>query len=60
MIRKTNEIVQEHAVASCLESLQYFMDIDLDEKENLLQQLSVLSDTDAISRSEGKLLLTIH
>ncbi len=60
LVRKTNGIVQEFAVSQCIESLQNYMDINISEKENLMEQLKVLEDKDAISNQDGELLLKVQ
>lgn len=60
LVKKTNGVVQEFAVSKCIESLQNYMDIDISEEENLMEQLQILSDTDAVSSANGELLLKIQ
>ena len=60
LLDKTNKIVQDHAMNQCIESLQQYMDIDIDEKQNLLDQLKVMEGTDVTAPAEGELMLKIN
>ncbi|MEI6118473.1 MAG: hypothetical protein WCP92_04500 [bacterium] len=60
LLDKTNKIVQDHAMNQCIESLQQYMDIDIDEKQNLLDQLTVMEGTDVTAPAEGELILKIN
>ena len=50
LLKKTNSLVQEHAISQCIETLQSYMDIDISEQENLIENFKALTDTDAISQ----------
>lgn len=60
LVEKTNMIIQEHAMSQCIETLQKYMDIDIDEKENLLNTLEIMKGTDVVSPANGKLVLNIE
>jgi len=60
LINKTNNIVQEYAVSQCVEALQQYMDIDIASQKNLLEQLKVIQNPDAISASNGNMVLKIQ
>lgn len=60
LLKKTNSAVQEYAISQCIESLQSYMDIDISEQENLVENFKALTDTDAISHEGWELLFKIH
>lgn len=60
LAKKTNGIVQEFAVSQCVESLQHYMDVDVNAEKSLIEQLEVLEDKDAITAENGELLLKIQ
>ena len=49
LLKKTNSLVQEHAISQCIETLQSYMDIDVSQQKNLIENFKALTDTDAIS-----------
>lgn len=60
LVEKTNEIVQDHAMSQCVESLQQYMDIDINEKEKFLEEFNIMKGTDVVSPKEGELVLNIN
>ena len=60
LLDKTNKIVQDYAMNQCIESLQQYMNINIDEKQNLLDQLKVMKGTAVTSSTDGELMLKIN
>gem|GEM_PF-1697209 len=55
----TNEVIQQQAVAGCLDMLKIYMDIDISEQENVLDKLS-LNTKDLIKKDGEDIILDIH
>ncbi len=59
LLNMTNTLTQEIAIEQCMTTLQSYMDISIDQKESMLQQLKIDSTTDAVQnmvlRIDGKL-----
>jgi hypothetical protein len=59
LLERTNTIIQQSAIEQCLTALQKTMDIDIDEGKNILDQIQLDSDLDAIQENGDKFLLNL-
>ena len=59
LLATTNAMTQEIAVQRCVTSLQQYMDVNMSEKDNLLQQLKIKNSDNAVSTGEDSLMLHV-
>ena len=57
---ETNEIIQEQAVTTCLETLKMYMDIDLTQQENVLNQFKMIDQKQLIKKNGEDTVLNIN
>ena len=49
LLNKTNALTQNTAIEECITTLQKYMDVDISEKDNVIQQLKIAENSDAVS-----------
>jgi hypothetical protein len=49
LVNKTNALIQDTAISQCITTLQKYMDVNISEKDNVLQQLKIESSLDTVS-----------
>jgi len=59
LLDRTNAIIQQSAIEQCLLALQKTMNIEIDQGENLLEQIKLDENLDAVIAQDGQLLLNI-
>ncbi|MEI6773774.1 MAG: hypothetical protein WCL18_02950 [bacterium] len=55
----TNAVIQKQAVTGCLDVLQSYMDINLTQQENVLEQFARVDNKELIGRDSTDIILTI-
>jgi len=51
LLGMTNSLTQTVAVEQCITTLQSYMDVNISEKENVMQQLTIAENRDAVSEN---------
>lgn len=59
LLAKTNTQTQNIAIEKCVSTLEKFMDVDINEKQNIIEQLEVAQNKDAVSKEWDDLVLHI-
>jgi hypothetical protein len=59
LLNHSNAIIQQSAIEQCLTALQKTMNIDIDKGENLLEQIKLDKNLDAVIAQGDQLLLNI-
>lgn len=49
LVNKTNALIQDTAISQCITTLQKYMDVNISEKDNVIQQLKIDENRDAVS-----------
>lgn len=49
LLEKANTLTQKVAIEQCVATLEMFMDVDINEKENIIKKLNILDNKDAVS-----------
>lgn len=49
LVNKTNALIQDTAISQCITTLQKYMDVNISEKDNVIEQLKIDSSLDAVS-----------
>lgn len=57
---ETNEVIQKQAVISCLDMLKMYMDIDLTQQENVLDQFTMIQGQDRIKKDGEDVIVNIN
>lgn len=51
LLSTTNILTQEVAIQQCITTLQSYMDVNISQKENMLEQLKIVQNRDAVSEN---------
>lgn len=51
LLSTTNVLIQEVAIQQCITTLQSYMDVNISQKENMLEQLKIVQNRDAVSEN---------
>ncbi len=51
LLSTTNVLTQEVAIQQCITTLQSYMDVNISQKENMLEQLKIVQNRDAVSEN---------
>ena len=60
LMSDTNEVIQQQAVTTCLDTLKMYMDINLSEQENVLNQFTLIGQKDLIEKKGEDVILDIN
>jgi len=50
LLEKTNTTMQNVAIEQCVATLEKFMDVDINEKDNIMEQMKIHEDADTVSK----------